>query len=142
MSFVYICCVSLFVDHVYFLWLKLQSKTLIQSQMVESSVHSCVVWINQTPDIHIKPGIRLNQLKVFHIFYLYLFGITSSFLSPVPLRMLRRVLLRLESRIHDRYIGKIPFQGSIPMRTQIYTHTYPNLNRVQRSINNKINFII
>jgi hypothetical protein len=83
MSFVYICCVSLFVDHVYFLWLKLQSKTLIQSQMVESSVHSCVVWINQTPDIHIKPGIRLNQLKVFHIFYLYLFGITSSFLSPV-----------------------------------------------------------
>ncbi|KAJ6925017.1 hypothetical protein NC652_018080 [Populus alba x Populus x berolinensis] len=59
--------------HIHFICrtkLQLQSKTLIQSQMVESSMHSCVVWINQTPDIHIKPGIRLNQLKVFHIFYL------------------------------------------------------------------------
>jgi hypothetical protein len=45
-------------------------------------------------------------------------------------------------RIHDRHIGKVPLQGSIPMRTQTYTQTYPNLIRVQRSINNKINFII
>ncbi|KAI9393711.1 hypothetical protein POPTR_006G273733v4 [Populus trichocarpa] len=39
--------------HIHFICrtkLQLQSKTLIQSQMVESSVHSCVVWINQTPD--------------------------------------------------------------------------------------------
>ncbi|KAG6772956.1 hypothetical protein POTOM_024386 [Populus tomentosa] len=45
--------------HIHFICrtkLQLQSKTLIQSQMVESSVHSGVVWINQTPDIHIKPG--------------------------------------------------------------------------------------
>ncbi|KAJ6995321.1 hypothetical protein NC653_017946 [Populus alba x Populus x berolinensis] len=70
--------------HIHFICkTKLQSKSLIQSQMVESSVHSGVVLINQTPNIHIKLGIRLNQLKVFHIFYLYLFGITSCFLSPV-----------------------------------------------------------
>ncbi|KAJ6925044.1 hypothetical protein NC652_018095 [Populus alba x Populus x berolinensis] len=45
--------------HIHFICrtkLQLQSKTLIQSQMVESSVHSGVVWINQTPDIHIKPA--------------------------------------------------------------------------------------
>jgi hypothetical protein len=53
-------------------------------------------------------------------------------------------LSRPESRIHDRHIGKVPLQGSIPMRTQTYTQTY-SLNksiRVQRSSNNKINFII
>jgi hypothetical protein len=49
---------------------------------------------------------------------------------------------RPESRIHDRHIGKVPLQGFIPMRTQTYTKTYPNSIRVQRSINNKINFII
>ena len=49
---------------------------------------------------------------------------------------------RPESRIHDRHTGKVPLQGSIPMRTQTYTQTYPNSIRVQRSINNKINFII
>ncbi|KAJ6925078.1 hypothetical protein NC652_018120 [Populus alba x Populus x berolinensis] len=27
-------------------------------QIVESSVHSGVVWINQTPDIHIKPVLQ------------------------------------------------------------------------------------
>jgi len=52
------------------------------------------------------------------------------------------ILSRPESQIHDRYIGKVPLQGSIPMRTQTYTQTYPNSIRVQRNINNKINFII
>jgi len=51
-------------------------------------------------------------------------------------------LSRPESRIHDRHIGKVPLQCSISMRTQTYTQTYPNSIRVQRSINNKINFII
>jgi hypothetical protein len=49
---------------------------------------------------------------------------------------------RPESRVHDRHIGKVPLQGSMPMRTQTYTQTYPNSIRVQRSINNRINFII
>ena len=53
-----------------------------------------------------------------------------------------QLLSRLESRIHDRHIGKVPLQGSIPIRTQTYTQTYPNSIRVQCSINNKINFII
>jgi len=51
-------------------------------------------------------------------------------------------LSRPESRIHDGHIDKVPLQGSIPMRTQTYTQIYPNSIRVQRSINNKINFII
>ena len=55
---------------------------------------------------------------------------------------LEPIMSRPESRIHDRHIGKVPLQGSIPIRTQTYTQTYPNSIRVQRSINNKINFII
>ena len=38
---------------------------------------------------------------------------------------------RPESRIHDRHIGKVPLQDSIPMRTQTYTQTYPNSIRVR-----------
>jgi len=51
---------------------------------------------------------------------------------------------RPESRIHDRHIGKVPLQGSIPMRTQTYIQTYPSTKsiRVQHSSNNKTNFII
>ena len=50
---------------------------------------------------------------------------------------------RPESRIHDRHIGKVPLQGSIPMQTQTYIQTYPlnNSIRGQRSTNNKINSI-
>jgi hypothetical protein len=54
----------------------------------------------------------------------------------------RAIMSRPDPRIHDRHIGKVPLQGSIPMWTQTYTQTYPNSIRVQRSINNKINFII
>jgi len=51
---------------------------------------------------------------------------------------------RPESWIHDRYKGKVPLQGSIPIRTQTYIQTYPlnNSIRVQRNTDNKINFII
>jgi len=52
------------------------------------------------------------------------------------------ILSRPESQIHDRHIGKVPLQGSIPMWTQTYTQINPNSIRVQRSIYNKINFII
>ncbi|KAJ6995320.1 hypothetical protein NC653_017946 [Populus alba x Populus x berolinensis] len=45
--------------HIHFICkTKLQSKSLIQSQMVESSVHSGVVLINQTPNIHINSPIN------------------------------------------------------------------------------------
>ncbi|KAL3587199.1 hypothetical protein D5086_014066 [Populus alba] len=47
--------------HIHFICktkLQLQSKSLIQSQMVESSVHSGVVLINQTPNIHINSPIN------------------------------------------------------------------------------------
>jgi len=37
---------------------------------------------------------------------------------------------RPETRIHDRHIGKVPLQGSIPMRTQTYIQTSPNSIRV------------
>ena len=49
-----------------------------------------------------------------------------------------------DSRIHDRHIDKVSFQGSIPIRTQSYIQTYPSNKsiRVQRSSNNKTNFII
>ena len=53
-----------------------------------------------------------------------------------------KYLSRPHSRIHDLHIGKVPLQGSIPMRTQTYIQTYPNSIRVQRSINNKLNLII
>ncbi|KAL3587193.1 hypothetical protein D5086_014060 [Populus alba] len=52
---------TLHTFHVHFICktkLQLQSKSLIQSQMVESSVHSGVVLINQTPNIHIKESAR------------------------------------------------------------------------------------
>jgi hypothetical protein len=47
---------------------------------------------------------------------------------------------RPDFRIHDRHIGKVPLQGSIPMRTQTYIQTYLSNKsiRVQRSSNNKL----
>ena len=38
-------------------------------------------------------------------------------------------LSRPESRIHDRHIGKIPLQGSKPMRTQTYIQFFKQLNQ-------------
>jgi len=73
---------------------------------------------------------------------LKILDLSNNQLSTVKLEQLTTILSRPESRIHDRHIGKVPLQGSIPMRTQTYTQTYPNSIRVQRSINNKINFII
>ena len=51
---------------------------------------------------------------------------------------------RPDSRIYDRHIGKVPLQGSIPLRTQTYIQAYLSNNsiKVQRNTNNKINFIM
>ena len=39
------------------------------------------------------------------------------------------ILSRPESRIHDRHIGKVPLQGSKPMRTQTYIQSFKQLNQ-------------
>jgi hypothetical protein len=87
----------------------------------------------------IKDFVTLIKLRISS-----LIGLVKTFLAIFQTENFLKHLSRLDSQIHDWHIGKVPLQGSIPMRTQTYIQTYllNNSIRVQRSNNNKTNFII
>jgi len=83
----------------------------------------------------------LNSSILDILFYVVLFY-DIKYKNSENYRRWGTLMSRPDSRIHDRHIGKVPFQGSIHMRTQTYIQAYPSNNsiRVQRSTNNKNNF--